>query len=222
MVVPHPDSLNKQATDSPSKLQATKENTANSTPTLHPYCTVQEAYPHVIAIAYKRPRLCTSNKDPPAGCLPTQSTFILQRAPLGAQQRHNKKAYATIFAYFSLASIPQSLLEQLLSLFEAQAVGALGIFVADAQGKPCLWLVHGLHKYPGPLAQHSPNKNKAFGYMDIEGEAGELVLVDSAMLSQTTASRVLLLEHHMAELDAHQEALSILAMPEGASHLELI
>eukprot|EP00536_Pseudo-nitzschia_multiseries_P011386 jgi/Psemu1/28744/gm1.28744_g len=102
------------------------------------------------------------------------------------------------------------LLEHLLNLFEAEAVGALGIFVADSKGLPCLRLVHGLRKYPGPLAQHSPNKNKAFGYLDdIEGEAGELVLVDSAMLSPTTASRVLTLDHHLAELEAHPGRLSI-------------
>eukprot|EP00536_Pseudo-nitzschia_multiseries_P003552 jgi/Psemu1/8083/gm1.8083_g len=115
------------------------------------------------------------------------------------------KAYATVFGYFTLTSTPQSLLEQLLNLFEAEAVGALGIF------------------YPGPLAQHSPNKNKAFGYLDdIEGEAGELVLVDSVMLSPTTALRVLTLNHHLTELDAHPGRLSILVIPEGTGHSELI
>eukprot|EP00536_Pseudo-nitzschia_multiseries_P018772 jgi/Psemu1/57270/gm1.57270_g len=85
---------------------------------------------------------------------------------------------------------PQVLLGHLLNLFESEAVGALGIFVADSKGLPCLRLVHGLRKYPGPLAQHSPNKNKAFGYLDDnEGEAGELVLVDAAMLSPTLATR---------------------------------
>eukprot|EP00536_Pseudo-nitzschia_multiseries_P018168 jgi/Psemu1/54377/gm1.54377_g len=100
-----------------------------------------------------------------------------------------------------------SLLEHLLNLFEAQAVGALGIFVVDARGESHLRLVHGIRKkYPGPLAQPSPNKDKSFSCLDdIEGEAGELVLVNSDMLSQTTASRVLSLEHHMAELDAHQQ-----------------
>eukprot|EP00536_Pseudo-nitzschia_multiseries_P019406 jgi/Psemu1/60602/gm1.60602_g len=115
------------------------------------------------------------------------------------------------------------LLEHLLNLFEAEAVGALGIFVAGPQGLPCLRLVHGLRKYPGPLAQHSPNKNKAFGYLDdIEGEAGTLVLVDSAMLSPTIASRVLILDHHLAELEAHPGRLSIPVIPEGTGHSELI
>eukprot|EP00536_Pseudo-nitzschia_multiseries_P014241 jgi/Psemu1/38043/gm1.38043_g len=118
---------------------------------------------------------------------------------------------------------PQVLLEHLLNLFEAEAVGALGIFVADSQGLPCLRLVHGLRKYPGPLAQHSPNKNKAFGYLDDnEGEAGELVLVDSAMLSPTIATRVLTLDHHLAELEAHPARLSIPVIPEGTAHSELI
>eukprot|EP00536_Pseudo-nitzschia_multiseries_P014511 jgi/Psemu1/38982/gm1.38982_g len=115
------------------------------------------------------------------------------------------------------------LLEHLLNLFEAEAVGALGIFVVDPQGLPCLRLVHGLQKYPGPLAQHSPNKNKAFGYLDdIEGEAGKLVLVDSAMLSPTIASRVLTLDHHLAELEAHPGRLSIPVIPEGTGHSKLI
>eukprot|EP00536_Pseudo-nitzschia_multiseries_P003827 jgi/Psemu1/8617/gm1.8617_g len=75
----------------------------------------------------------------------------------------------------------------------------------------------------GPLAQHSPNTDKAFGYLDdIEGEAGELVLVDADMLSQTTASQVLSLEHHMAELDAHQQRPSIPVVLAGTGHSELI
>eukprot|EP00536_Pseudo-nitzschia_multiseries_P019369 jgi/Psemu1/60337/gm1.60337_g len=84
-------------------------------------------------------------------------------SPFGSSAERNK-AYVTIFSYFKLASPPQVLLEHLLNLFEAEAVGALGIFVADPQGLPCLRLVHGLRKYPGPLAQHSLNKNKAFGF----------------------------------------------------------
>eukprot|EP00536_Pseudo-nitzschia_multiseries_P008670 jgi/Psemu1/21042/gm1.21042_g len=97
-------------------------------------------------------------------------------------------------------------------LFERLGLwGSLRIFAADALGKPRLQLVHGIGKYPGPLAQHSPNRDKSFGYLDdIEGESGELVLVDAdMMLSQTTASRVLSLEHHMAELDTNQQRPSI-------------
>eukprot|EP00536_Pseudo-nitzschia_multiseries_P014494 jgi/Psemu1/38916/gm1.38916_g len=148
--------------------------------------------------------------------------FRTTPSPFGSTAERNK-AYATIFSYFTLASPPQVLLEHLLNLFEAEAVGALGIFVADSQGLPCLRLVHGLQKYPGPLAQHSPNKNKAFGYLDDnEGEAGELVLVDSAMLSPTIATRVLTLDHHLAELEAHPARLSIPVIPEGTAHSELI
>eukprot|EP00536_Pseudo-nitzschia_multiseries_P011744 jgi/Psemu1/29809/gm1.29809_g len=130
---------------------------------------------------------------------------------------------ASAIEIYRLALEKPVLLEHLLNLFEAEAVGALGIFVADPQGLPCLRLVHGLRKYPGPLAQHSPNKNKAFGYLDdIEGEAGELVVVDSAMLSPTIASRVLTLDHHLAELEAHPGRLSIPVIPEGTGHSELI
>eukprot|EP00536_Pseudo-nitzschia_multiseries_P019527 jgi/Psemu1/61180/gm1.61180_g len=148
--------------------------------------------------------------------------FRATPSPFGSEVERNA-SYATIFSYFTLASPPQVLLGHLLNLFESEAVGALGIFVADPQGLPCLRLVHGLRKYPGPLAQHSPNKNKAFGYLDdIEGEAGELVLVDSAVLSPTTASRVLTLDHHLAEMEAHPGRLSIPVIPEGTAHSELI
>eukprot|EP00536_Pseudo-nitzschia_multiseries_P014338 jgi/Psemu1/38317/gm1.38317_g len=148
--------------------------------------------------------------------------FRATPSPFGSSVERNK-AYATIFSYFTLASPPQVLLGHLLNLFESEAVGVLGIFVAGPQGLPCLRLVHGLRKYPGPLAQHSPNKNKAFGYLDdIEGEAGELVLVDSAMLSPTIASRMLTLDHHLAEVEAHPGRLSIPVIPEGTAHSELI
>eukprot|EP00536_Pseudo-nitzschia_multiseries_P018878 jgi/Psemu1/57767/gm1.57767_g len=143
-------------------------------------------------------------------------------SPLGARQSATRPMPPSL-ATSLWPPPPQFLLEHLLNLFEAEAVGALGIFVADPQGLPCLRLVHGLRKYPGPLAQHSPNKNKAFEYLDdIEGEAGELVLVDLAMLSPTIASRVLTLDHHLAELEAHPGRLSIPAIPEGTGHSKLI
>eukprot|EP00536_Pseudo-nitzschia_multiseries_P017515 jgi/Psemu1/51181/gm1.51181_g len=140
-------------------------------------------------------------------------TFALPQAHLGARRSATRPTPPSL-ATSLWPPPPQVLLEHLLNLFEAEAVGALGIFVANSQGLPCLRLVHGLQKYPGPLAQHSPNKNKAFGYLDdIKGEAGELVLVDSAMLSPTIASRVLTLDHHLAELEAHPGRL-----PQGVLH----
>eukprot|EP00536_Pseudo-nitzschia_multiseries_P019612 jgi/Psemu1/61826/gm1.61826_g len=100
--------------------------------------------------------------------------FRATPSPFGSEVERNT-AYSTIFSYFTLASPPQVLLGYLLNLFESEAVGALGIFIADPQGLPCLQLVHGLRKYPGPLAQHSPNKNKAFRYLDdMKGNRGNL------------------------------------------------
>eukprot|EP00536_Pseudo-nitzschia_multiseries_P003901 jgi/Psemu1/8806/gm1.8806_g len=52
--------------------------------------------------------------------------FHSTTSPFGSSAERNK-ACATIFGYFSLASTPQSLLEQLLNLFDAQAVGALAL-----------------------------------------------------------------------------------------------
>eukprot|EP00536_Pseudo-nitzschia_multiseries_P015061 jgi/Psemu1/41152/gm1.41152_g len=148
----------------------------------------------------------------------TASSFVSMPA-------EQNKAYNTIYGYFTPDSTPQQLLEQLLNLlFEAQAMGALGIFVADPLlGESRLRLVHGLRKYPSPLAQHSPNTDKAFGYLDdIEGEAGELVQVNSDMLSKTTASWVLSLGHHIAELNTHRQQPYIPAVQEGGAHSEMI
>eukprot|EP00536_Pseudo-nitzschia_multiseries_P014695 jgi/Psemu1/39784/gm1.39784_g len=164
---------------------------------------------------------CTSK--PTIHMLTYSEYFRATPSPFGSAGERNM-AYATIFSYFTLASPPQVLLGHLLNLFKSEAVGTLGIFVADSKGLPCLRLVHGLRKYPGPLAQHSPNKNKAFGYLDDnEGEAGELVLVDAAMLlSPTLATWVLTLDHHLAELEAHPARMSIPVIPEGTAHSELI
>eukprot|EP00536_Pseudo-nitzschia_multiseries_P014870 jgi/Psemu1/40403/gm1.40403_g len=144
-------------------------------------------------------------------------------SPFGSIPADQNGAYTTIYGYFAANNAPL-LLDQLLDLFEAQAVGALGIFVANAIGESCLRLVHGLWKYPGPLAQDSANKGKAFGYLDgIEGDAGELVQVNSDMLAQTSASRVLALGHHVAELDAqHHPSYLIPMVLEGSAHMEVV
>eukprot|EP00536_Pseudo-nitzschia_multiseries_P002439 jgi/Psemu1/5551/gm1.5551_g len=174
------------------------------------YCSLLNLQPNTDNTGTRR---WTTARRWPAGMLSYAEYFQATASPFGGSAKRNE-AYNTIFGYFSHASTPQPLLEQLLNLFEAQAVGALRIFVIDARGEPCLRLVNGIRKYPGPLAQPSPNKDKdkSFGYLDdIEGKAGELVLADTDMLSQTTASRVLSLEHHMAAL-----------VPEGTGHSELI
>eukprot|EP00536_Pseudo-nitzschia_multiseries_P008267 jgi/Psemu1/20082/gm1.20082_g len=84
-------------------------------------------------------------------------------------------------------------------------------------------VVHGLRKYPGPLAQPSLNTGNTFGYIDdIERDAGDLVQVNSDMLSKTPASRVLSLGHHIAELDPHRQRPYIPAVQEGAAHSKMI
>eukprot|EP00536_Pseudo-nitzschia_multiseries_P018142 jgi/Psemu1/54298/gm1.54298_g len=250
-----PNSFNKQAKDSPSKLkrmaccdqktrlQSKLQASANKPPAssllLYPYKPTDDSHPNLAtttrhsdsnkntqqqryyclnathpietttsptsasSTSFREeahaacPTECNKNK-PIAACPTTQPTLDAGQhsdppasSPFGSLAERNK-AYATIFGNFTLASTPQSsLLEQLLNLFEAQAVRVLGIF--------------------------------AFGYLDdIKEEAGELVLVDSDMLSQTTASRVLTLDHHLAELEAHPGRLSIPAVPEGTGHSELI
>eukprot|EP00536_Pseudo-nitzschia_multiseries_P010781 jgi/Psemu1/26939/gm1.26939_g len=93
--------------------------------------------------------------------------FQATASPFGSTPADQNEACSTIYGYFAAAdNTPPLLLDQLLDLFEAQAVGALGIFVADTLGKSHLRLVHGLWKYPGTLAQASNNKGKVFGYLD--------------------------------------------------------
>eukprot|EP00536_Pseudo-nitzschia_multiseries_P009454 jgi/Psemu1/23245/gm1.23245_g len=158
-----------------------------------------------------------------ASMLTYSEYFQATASPFGSTPAERNEAYRTIYGYFTPGSTPQQLLEQLLNLFEAQAVGALGIFVADIVGESRLQLVHGLRKYPDPLAQHSPNMDKAFGYLDdIQGEVGELVQVNSDMLSKTTASWVLSFVHHIAELDNHRQRPYIPLVQEGATHAKMI
>eukprot|EP00536_Pseudo-nitzschia_multiseries_P016345 jgi/Psemu1/45832/gm1.45832_g len=118
-------------------------------------------------------------------------------SPLGVGPARDL-AYQTIYDYFAEETATPVLLGRLLDLFEPEAVGALGIFLTDTFGKARLRLVHGLRKYPGPLTAPSTNKGKAFGYLDdIEGDAGELVLVDAALLEQAPETLVLSLDRHL-------------------------
>eukprot|EP00536_Pseudo-nitzschia_multiseries_P016022 jgi/Psemu1/44623/gm1.44623_g len=143
----------------------------------------------------------------------TYSKYFQATANLfGNTPADRNEAYSTIYGYFAAANNVPPLLDQLLNLFEAQAAGALGIFVADTLGESRLRLVHGLWTYPVALAQASANKGKAFGYMDdIEGDAGELVQVNSDMLAKTQASQVFSLGHHIATflLDSHGKGLTL-------------
>eukprot|EP00536_Pseudo-nitzschia_multiseries_P011819 jgi/Psemu1/30142/gm1.30142_g len=82
-------------------------------------------------------------------------------------------AYQTIYDYFAEETATPILLGHLLDLFEPEA-------------------------YPGPLTAPSTNKGKAFGYLDdIEGDAGELVLVDAVLLEQAPETLVLSLDRHL-------------------------
>eukprot|EP00536_Pseudo-nitzschia_multiseries_P009678 jgi/Psemu1/23979/gm1.23979_g len=123
--------------------------------------------------------------------------FQATASPLGVGTDRDL-AYQTIYGYFAEDADTPTLLGRLLDLFEAQTVGALGIFLIDTFGRPRLQLVHGLRKYPGPLTLPITNKGKAFGYLDdIKGDAGELVLVDAALLEQAPDTMVLSLDRHL-------------------------
>eukprot|EP00536_Pseudo-nitzschia_multiseries_P007162 jgi/Psemu1/17252/gm1.17252_g len=146
-----------------------------------------------------------SNSDPYSRTRPDNSNSMNTYSSTPAERY---MAYNTIYGYFRPDTTQQQLLEQLLNLFEAQAVGALGIFVADLQGEARLRLVHGLRKHPGSLAQ---------------ANVGELVQFHPDMLAKTSASRVLILVlgHHIAELDAHRQPSYLIPLvPEEAAHAE--
>eukprot|EP00536_Pseudo-nitzschia_multiseries_P008888 jgi/Psemu1/21732/gm1.21732_g len=130
--------------------------------------------------------------------------FQATASPFGNIPADRKDTYNIIYGHFAAADPAPQLLDHLLNLFEAQAAGALGIFVASTRVESRFRLVHGLQKYPGALTQASANKGKAFGHLDdIKGDAGELVhFPPDTMLAETPASQVLALVHHVAELDA--------------------
>eukprot|EP00536_Pseudo-nitzschia_multiseries_P004454 jgi/Psemu1/10005/gm1.10005_g len=93
-------------------------------------------------------------------------------SPLGVGPTRDL-AYQTIYDYFAEETASPILLGRLLDLFEPEP-------------------------YPGPLTAPSTNKGKAFGYLDdIKGDAGELVLVDAALLEQAPKTLVLSLDRHL-------------------------
>eukprot|EP00536_Pseudo-nitzschia_multiseries_P018439 jgi/Psemu1/55614/gm1.55614_g len=143
-------------------------------------------------------------------------------SPLGVGPARDL-AYQTIYDYFAEETATPILLGRLLDLFEPEPVGALGIFLTDTFGKARLRLVHGLRKYPGPLTAPSTNKGKAFGYLDdIEGDAGELVLVDAALLEQAPETLVLSLDRHL-DVIKHAHHSHMIPMVLGDDpHMEVI
>eukprot|EP00536_Pseudo-nitzschia_multiseries_P019395 jgi/Psemu1/60542/gm1.60542_g len=143
-------------------------------------------------------------------------------SPLGVGPARDL-AYQTIYDYFAEETATPVLLGRLLDLFEPEAVGALGIFLTNTFGKARLRLVQGLRKYPGPLTAPSTNKGKAFGYLDdIEGDAGELVLVDAALLEQAPETLVLSLDRHL-DVIKHAHHSHMIPMVLGDDpHMEVI
>eukprot|EP00536_Pseudo-nitzschia_multiseries_P019194 jgi/Psemu1/59418/gm1.59418_g len=134
--------------------------------------------------------------------------------------RHD--VYQAIYTLFTEAD-GERLLPLLLDIINAQAIGGLGIFQEDAAGVDRLRVIHGLRRYPGTITQPSANRGRAFGYIDdVEGQEGELVQVDAALLSRAAASRVYLLAHHEATISQHPDRDYIPAIPEGTAHTEML
>eukprot|EP00536_Pseudo-nitzschia_multiseries_P005614 jgi/Psemu1/12977/gm1.12977_g len=130
--------------------------------------------------------------------------------------------YQAIYTLFTEAG-GDRILPLLLDIFNAQAIGGLGIFQEDAAGVDRLRVIHGLRRYPGIITQPSANQGQAFGYIDdVEGEEGELVQVDATLLSRASASRVYLMAHHEAVISQHPDRDYIPAIPEGTAHTEML
>eukprot|EP00536_Pseudo-nitzschia_multiseries_P002607 jgi/Psemu1/5874/gm1.5874_g len=167
---------------------------------------------------------CQQSAPPisPSNMLTYTEYYQSTPSPLGVGPARDL-AYQTIYDYFAEETATPILLNRLLDLFEPEAVGALGIFLTDTFGKARLRLVHGLRKYPGPLTAPSTNKGKAFGYLDdIEGDAGELVLVDAALLEQAPETLVLSLDRHL-DVIKHAHHSHIIPMVLGDDpHMEVI
>eukprot|EP00536_Pseudo-nitzschia_multiseries_P002015 jgi/Psemu1/4691/gm1.4691_g len=147
--------------------------------------------------------------------------FFQGEGPFGeAPARHD--IYQAIYTLFNEAD-GDRLLPLLLDIFNAQAIGGLGIFQEDAAGVDRLRVIHGLRRYPGTITQPSANRGQAFGYIDdVEGQEVELVRVDAALLSRAAASRVYLLAHHEANISQHPKRDYIPAIPEGTAHTEML
>eukprot|EP00536_Pseudo-nitzschia_multiseries_P010915 jgi/Psemu1/27376/gm1.27376_g len=152
---------------------------------------------------------------------PNADTYFQGAGPFGeAPARHN--IYQAVYTLFNEAD-GDRLLPLLLDIFNAQAIGGLGIFQEDAAGVDRMRVIHGLRRYPGTITQPSANRGRAFGYIDdVEGQEGELVQVDAALLSRAAASRVYLMAHHEATVSQHPDRDYIPAIPEGTAHTEML
>eukprot|EP00536_Pseudo-nitzschia_multiseries_P019521 jgi/Psemu1/61143/gm1.61143_g len=151
----------------------------------------------------------------------TYREFFQGRGPFGeAPASHD--VYWAIYTLFTEAD-GDRLLPLLLDIFNAQAIGGLGIFQEDAAGVDRLRVIHGLRRYPGTITQPSANRGSSFGYInDVEGQEGELVQVDAALLSRASASRVYLMAHHEAAISQYPDRDYIPAIPEETAHTEML
>ncbi|VEU39857.1 unnamed protein product, partial [Pseudo-nitzschia multistriata] len=132
-----------------------------------------------------------------------------QANPFGNDPQIRKNAYRGIYQRFSAGPAPLTaagLLDHVLNLFEAKAVGGIGIFVNDTTLLPQLRVIHGIRKYPGSLMEHSSNANKAFGYLDdVVSGRGELVQVTANMFALTNEVRVHPEAQHQLELESNPD-----------------
>eukprot|EP00536_Pseudo-nitzschia_multiseries_P011510 jgi/Psemu1/29141/gm1.29141_g len=99
--------------------------------------------------------------------------FFQGSGPFG-EAPARQEVYQAIYTLFTEVE-GDRLLSLLLDIFNAQAIGGLGIFQEDAAGVDWLRVIHGLRRYPGTITQPSANLGCSFGYIDdVEGQECEL------------------------------------------------
>eukprot|EP00536_Pseudo-nitzschia_multiseries_P002427 jgi/Psemu1/5506/gm1.5506_g len=126
--------------------------------------------------------------------------------PFGNVPKRRNESYQAIYSLFSGLEGELLLAQQVLDLFETQAIRGQGLFIEDSAGVP------------------STNQGNAFGYIgDLDGDACELLVqVNAAMLAKAAANWVFLIEHHMATLAQNVHHQYVPAIPEGVTHTEML
>eukprot|EP00536_Pseudo-nitzschia_multiseries_P015987 jgi/Psemu1/44491/gm1.44491_g len=101
--------------------------------------------PGPIAPDYCAHTTASASNVPSHNMLTYSEYFQATASPFGGGPDRDL-AYSAVYDYFAEDTDTPTLLGHLLDLFEAQAVGAQGIFLIDTFGRAQFRLVHGLRK----------------------------------------------------------------------------
>eukprot|EP00536_Pseudo-nitzschia_multiseries_P000197 jgi/Psemu1/436/gm1.436_g len=93
-------------------------------------------------------------------CLPSIRGFATTRTR--QQSNDSLPGHPHVRTIFSESEGGQ-LLPLILDLFNAQAIGGLGVFIRDTAGTVRLRVIHGIQRYPGTITQPSAKFGNTFG-----------------------------------------------------------